>query len=181
MNDLIVDKLYNDFDELVTFLDSSDEPSFKSLADENFKKTLLLSSASFFETSLTNQLITYFENKTQKNSELKEFLVNKAITRQYHTYFDWNSNNANTFFSLFGIEFKSFMTEKLKSNEEMKKSILDFIEIGRERNRLVHQNYGSFSIEKTAKEIFDLYNSAKKFVNSFTLMLEEFNNKKKNN
>jgi hypothetical protein len=36
----------------------------------------------------------------------------------------------------------------IKENANLSKPISAFIEIGRERNRLVHQDYGSFSLEK---------------------------------
>jgi len=175
MTNSIVDTLYRDFDSLVTYLESVGEISFKSIADENFKKNLVLSSASYFETELLDELTAYFELKAPKSPEIKEFLVNKGLSRQYHTLFDWNSNNANTFFSLFGNEFKKFMNDKINSDNVLKQSINDFIELGRERNRLVHQNFGNYSVEKTAKEIFKLYDSAKYFILNLTGWLNEYN------
>lgn len=175
MIDSIVDALYSDFENLIAYLESTGEISFKCLTDENFKKNLVLSSASYFETKLTTQLIDYFESKAPNSVEVKEFLANKALARQYHTFFDWNSNNANSFFGLFGNEFKKFMTDKIKSDETLKKSIADFIELGRERNRLVHQNFCGYSVEKTAKEIFELYISSKYFILGFPSYLNEYN------
>jgi hypothetical protein len=65
---------------------------------------------------------------------------------------------------MFGDDFRSHMVEVVKLDQNMAKSISDFLEIGRERNRLVHQDYGSFFLEKSAEEIFGSYVSAMVFV-----------------
>lgn len=42
---------------------------------------------------------------------IAEFIRNKAIERQYHTYFNWKENKAtsiNGFWGLWGDEFKNF-------------------------------------------------------------------------
>jgi hypothetical protein len=49
------------------------------------------------------------------------------------------------------------------------------MELGAERNRLVHTDFGSFSLEKTSEEIYDLYKKALKFVESFPTLLHDFN------
>ena len=49
-----------------------------------------------------------------------------------------------------------------------------FMEIGRDRNRLVHQNFGSFSLEKTSSEIYDAFRLATKFVDWFPDALREY-------
>ena len=55
------------------------------------------------------------------------------------------------------------MVEQVKT-EEMQKSVRAFLELGNERNKLVHQNYATFSMEKTLEEIYELYKSASRFV-----------------
>ena len=42
------------------------------------------------------------------------------------------------------------MKARVKAEAQLDESIRAFLEIGRERNRLVHQNYGMFTLEKTA-------------------------------
>ena len=59
----------------------------------------------------------------------------------YHTWFKWDDTNANQFFGLFGSEFKLAMNNRVKESEELRTSIRAFLEIGNERNRLVHQDY----------------------------------------
>lgn len=168
----IVETLYRDFEEIKEFLTESGQPSYSSTADNNFKKNILLASASFFETKVSSFIEEY--SKENSNELVSSLVLKKAISRQYHTYFNWDGKNANQFFSLFGTDFKEFMIVKVKEDDAISKSITDFIELGRERNRLVHQNFASFSVEKTANEIFEAYKSAKVFIDSLPIYFEEY-------
>ena len=172
----IVETLYREFEEIKVFLAQSGQASYLSTADNNFKKNILLASASYFESRIKK----FIEEYTNENSNelVANFVLNKAISRQYHTYFNWDAKNANTFFSLFGTDFKNFMTTKIKEDDSVSKSVTDFIELGRERNRLVHQNFASFTVEKTADEIFETYKSAKTFTDSLPNYFDEFSNNK---
>ena len=38
------------------------------------------------------------------------------------------------------------------------------MEIGRDRNRMVHDDFGSFSLEKTSEEIYETYRIGSRFV-----------------
>jgi hypothetical protein len=95
---------------------------------------------------------------------VENFVVNKAISRQYHTWFAWTGSNANQFFALFGPDFKQTMINKIKKSDQLQNSIRAFLELGGERNKLVHQNYAVFQLEKTLDEIYQLYQSANEFV-----------------
>jgi hypothetical protein len=87
-----------------------------------------------------------------------------VIARQYHTYFDWDRNNANRFFGLFGSDFQDRASRHVKGDAELDKSIGDFIELGSTRNRLVHLNYVSFDVDKSPEDIITLYRSALTFI-----------------
>ncbi|NOU19517.1 MAG: hypothetical protein HOO91_18330 [Bacteroidales bacterium] len=176
MEKTIVDILYEDFLNLNQFLIKNEEPSFTVLIDDHFRKSLLLSSASFFEYQICNILTEYFHNTTNSNLIITSFLKNKAISRQYHTFFCWDAANANNFFALFGEKFKNHMTAIIKDNEKLESSIKDFMEIGRERNRLVHQNYANYTIEKTVDEIFNLFKSAQYFMEIFNVNINSVSN-----
>ena len=43
-------------------------------------------------------------------------------------------------------------------------TIKAFLELGDGRNRLAHQNFAAFAMEKTADEIFSLYQDAMPFI-----------------
>lgn len=173
MQETVVDRLHKEFHDLMQYLDQSNEPSLRTTVDENFRKSLLLAAASYFEHRITTDLVEFIKEASYSNLLLIEFVSNKALNRQYHTFFSWKENNANSFFSLFGIPFKKFMNEELKKDESLKSSIAAFLEIGRERNRLVHQDFGTFPLEKDSEEIYQLYKSALIFVEVIPSKLRE--------
>jgi hypothetical protein len=164
MNNTIVEQLYHEFQGLISYLDKKGQISFHDVANKTFTKVLLLAAASYFEDRLVKEL-TQFIKKTAKGNELLvEFCKNKAVSRQYHTYFDWDKKNANRFFGLFGDSFKKDMEKTINNDDRLATSIQAFMEIGQERNRLVHQDFGTFTLEKTTDEIYQLYDKALYFM-----------------
>ena len=65
------------------------------------------------------------------------------------------------------------MVREATDSQELQLSIKAFLEVGRERNRLVHQNFASFVLEKTAAEIFELYEHALYFVDLIPTRLRQ--------
>ncbi len=65
------------------------------------------------------------------------------------------------------------MTERMKKSDDMQSSVEAFLELGNERNRLVHQNYATFPMEKTLDEIYALYQSAVMFVDDLPAALRD--------
>lgn len=169
----IVDNIYSEYQQLVTFLDEQGEISLRSSADHTFRKALLLAAASYFEKEITSHLINFCYKQSQKNSLIVEFVKNKGLKRQYHTLFAWDEHNANSFFGLFGEDFKKVMKAEVSSNDKLELAIVNFLQIGSDRNRLVHQDYGTFVLEKTADEIFTQYQSAVYFVSSLPTYFNE--------
>lgn len=157
MTNTIVDKNYNDFRELLQYLEQNQQVSMLSDADNNFKKVLLLSATSYFEYVITELLINFVKTKTNNNTYIFSFIKIKGIDRQYYTYFEWKDNNINKFFSLFGKDFKDDFKKKIEDDPRLDASIRAFIELGRLRNELVHENFASYPLNKTAEEIYNLY------------------------
>ncbi len=174
MPQTIIDRLYSDNQELIEYLLRQGEISFQSNVYNNFRKTLLLSVASYFEDTLTKSIINFVEEQVGATSPLSYFIQSKAIKRQYHTYFDWNAKNANQFFGLFGPEFRKFMSDQGKADAQLEAAIAAFLELGQTRNELVHQNFAAFTMEKTAEEIYQLYQQALFFVEAFPEKLREY-------
>jgi predicted DNA-binding antitoxin AbrB/MazE fold protein len=56
------------------------------------------------------------------------------------------------------------MKAVVNSSPDLGKSVRAFLELGQQRNRLVHQNFASFALEKTSDEIFALYTEALPFI-----------------
>lgn len=168
-----VDRLYDESVSVVRALYAA-EPSLAISASDTFRKTLVLASASYFEHRVST-CVTEFVHECASGSQLVvAFVKNKAISRQYHTWFNWSDSNANTFFALFGVDFKQMMQERVKSSEELKLAITSFLEIGNERNKLVHQDFASFPFEKTLDEIYSSYKSALPFVDGLAAYLREY-------
>jgi hypothetical protein len=160
----LVQRLYDDHRLLVQYLNERDEPSFVSAVEGTLPKVLLLASASHLEHRVQEVLVDYFRTVTGECSGAVAFVHNKAVSRQYHTYFDWDRRNANKFFALFGTDFRQDMERRCKDDATLITAIQAFMEVGSLRNQLVHQNYAAFTLEKTAQEVWDLYIRALDFV-----------------
>ncbi len=173
----IVDELHLNFNEILEKL-PADEISLRNVAKESFRKGLLLSAASLFERQVTELVTRLVRGWGSDNCTLNEFVRIKAIERQYHTYFDWDRSNANKFFGLFGDEFKAYMTERCRSKPDFDAAVKAFLEVGRDRNRLVHQDFGSFALEKTGDEIYELYKKAMLFIDALPQCFSEFSQTK---
>jgi len=88
---------------------------------------------------------------------------------QYHSLFEWEqSNGVNKFLSLFGPAFKAAVAAEIAADPGLTRSAKDFIEIGNLRNKIVHQNYATFVVDKSAAEIFKLFEGAVQFVGFLT-------------
>ena len=163
MNLTIIDAIYNRNNNIINYLSEKKEVSFESDVRDIYRKILVLSISSYFENEICSIILDFIVNKS--NSKLiTEFLKNKAISRQYHTYFNWDGNNANSFFALFGKEFKDHCKKIISENEDVVLGITAFLEIGRTRNQLVHMNFASFQLEKTPEEYYELYKKSLKFI-----------------
>ena len=68
------------------------------------------------------------------------------------------------------------MKSKVDKDEDLKSSIQAFLEIGLARNRLVHQNFGSYSLQKQSEEVYELHKTAMKFVEWFPSAIRKFSN-----
>lgn len=169
-----VDKLYQDLDTVITYLQENEETSLAATTNENARKVLLLAAASSFENLVVEGVLRFIRESSGSNLVLVEFVQNKALKRQYHTLFDWDKPNANRFFSLFGEDFKKYMIDALNNDPPLEEGMKAFMEIGRERNRLVHQDFATYTLEKTTQEIYARYKQALYFVESIPVKLREF-------
>lgn len=83
----IVDSLYAEYIDIITFLNKESQPSLSSDTDKYFKKVILLSSDSFFEHEIQNIIITFIKESTNDNLRIINLLKKKAIGGNYHTFF----------------------------------------------------------------------------------------------
>ena len=168
-----------DHRELVDHLQSGGYLRLISQVEETFGKTLLIASASYFEVRLTQAILELYREMTQGAEALVEFVKKQAIGRRFAQLFDWGSDarpsrNANSFYRLFGDSFVAYMRTKIQENQELDASVQAFIEIGNLRNQMVHENYADFQLNKTAADVYSLYEKAIKFVDEFPAAVREF-------
>ena len=163
MSDSIIDAIYKRNKEITSFLSNAREVTFESDVRDTFRKFLVLSIASYFEKEIKDIIFDFVKRKSQ--SELiPNFVQHKAIERQYHTFFQWDGNNANAFFGLFGQDFKEKCKEITSSDAELETAVKSFLELGRTRNELVHFDFSTYQLSKNDEEYYALYHSADRFV-----------------
>ena len=83
-----IQTLIDDYRDLNQFLMANGKVSESLTVAEHYRKILLLSCASYYETRIV-EIIKAFVTSKSCDSRISEFVNNKAIQRQYHTYFDW--------------------------------------------------------------------------------------------
>ncbi len=176
MTATVVDRLHEEFSGLLDFLAQAGEVSFRTSADENLRKALLMSVASHFEYKLTTAIESFAVEIAGKEGVVANLVRTKVIARQYHAWFDWNGKNVNKFYSLMGTGFRTYMVEQERSDEGLRAGVVAFLELGRDRNRLVHQDFGTFPMEKTTEEIYAQFLVAMTFVERFPQVLRDFEN-----
>ncbi len=159
-----IERQYQDEQELHRYLMDSNEVSFASYIDDVYKKVLLLSAASYFESVISESVISFAKRAASIDHRIAVLVEKKAISRQYHTLFQWEGKNTNSFWGLFGEETKKKAREVIDASEEMKQSERDFLDLGRRRNLLVHENFSEYDVNITVDEIYKKYKSACKFI-----------------
>ncbi len=167
-----IQKLIDDYNDLYKILINNGEISSSIMVNEHYRKILLLSCASYYETEIVS-IIQEFITKNSTDEKVFNFLNNKAIQRQYHTYFDWKQNsNINQFLGLFGQEFKIKISDEIKNDEDLSLYVKSFLTIGFERNKMVHDNFLEYKLDKTIDEIIELHYNAYKFIQYLRSILE---------
>lgn len=154
----------DDYRELKGYLLQNGQISLENNIENHLKKVMLLSCASYYESQI-QEIIKSFVQKKSTDDKISNFVVNKAISRQYHTYFNWDGNNINSFLGLFGEEFKKEVSTIISQDEQLKEQMKAFLQLGNERNKMVHENFLVYNLEKTFDEIIQLNDKAEKFVN----------------
>ncbi len=160
----IIDSLYTDISRLLNQLSTDGDLSMHSFANENLRKVLLLSAASFFETRICLALETFSRVHSNNHPGIQSLIKKKAIDRQYHTHFDWKKKNAGAFFALFGEVCQKQLKSDVDKDADLKIGLTAFLDLGGTRNELVHQNFAAFPFDKTADEVYSLFQQADLFV-----------------
>jgi hypothetical protein len=164
-----VTNMYSEHQELVAFF-GDDNPSYQASLERTLPKVLLLAAASEFEVAVCQHIRDY-ATASSTDKKLAILIDRWVLTRQYYRLFDWESKHAGPLWGAFGEDFKRHMKSRLKEDENLKASLDAFLEIGRLRNELVHQDYANYVLLKTSAEIFQLYETAIRFIQALPQIL----------
>lgn len=168
---VFVEKFYERHQALYEFLLTSGEVSFASDFTETYTRGLVLAIASYFEHDITEILTEIPEKRGGGDPVVTAMIVRQAISRKYHTYFDWEKLKPGPFWALLGEDFKAQAVKDVKADDAVEKGIQAFLELGQLRNNLVHQNYVQFTVNKTPGELIDQFRSALAFPQYLRKML----------
>lgn len=160
----LIDNLHADTSQLLMHLTEKGELSLHSFANENLRKVMLLSAASWFETRISAAMLEFAKVHSNGHPGIQSLIKKKAVDRQYHTYFDWKGEKPGPFYGLFGDVCGDSIKKEITSDPKLKDGIAAFLELGNLRNELVHENFAAFPFEKTAEEVHALYQKAEYFV-----------------
>lgn len=142
--------------EIIHKTDSmSDINAFEAFA----AKTLLMAAASYFEKRICDDILQIAET-FGTNAIFVNFIEKQALSRKFHTMFNWDARNINSFLGLFGDEFKKTCSDEIKNSEIRLQSIRDFIFINSYRNLLVHNNFSTFNLNVSFEDIWNKFESA---------------------
>ena len=157
-----VDRVYAELQSIQVILTEHGSPS-DVVAFETFAaKTLLLAAASYFEKTVIG-LINEHMTAASLSSTVPYFLNKQALTRKYHTLFDWEKDNIKAFVKLFGTDFQQ-VTLSYLAEEQGGLAAAAFMQVGSLRNLLVHNNYANYDIGKNSGEIYTSYTQALKLL-----------------
>ena len=173
-SDTAIDVLYREHQELRSYLEARNELGLRRIVETNYPKVLAVSAGGYFEERITGIIMEHVASAASNEVVTLSLVRNKAIARQYHTFFVWDGNNGNTFYGLFGEDFKRAMSDQVKESKELEDSVRAFLRIGNLRNEIAHSDFANYPITYTADEIYEMYQQACKFVDEFAAKLQEF-------
>lgn len=167
-----IERQYQDSKELYEYLLGKNEVSFATYIDSVYKKVLVLSAASYFESAISNLVSAYAKRVSSSDKRIVTLIENKVLERQYHTFFDWKTNNTNSFWKMFGKETYDVARKQIDETENLKIAERSFMELGRQRTLLVHENFAEFDVNITVEEIYVKYKSASIFIDYISNVFE---------
>ena len=98
----------------------------------------------------------------------------KAVSHQYHTWFNWEKKNAYSFFGLFGKVFQDHMKTVVAGDQELGSSIRRFWRLGARETVFFMGIMVASYLRRHPKKSTPLYGDATKFVEWFPLALRQF-------
>lgn len=167
---LAIEKMYKEIKENLNEIDkllptNTTLISFRNEYIDLSRRILLISAANSFERHLCRFIPNIFGNSDE--NIIYHFISKQALSRKYHTLFKWEqeteNKKANSFYSLFGGNFKNEIRGKIDSVQDLKKGENDFITLGNERNQIAHQGVKFADFTRDIDGVYILYISSLEF------------------
>lgn len=152
-------------------------PDELALRQEILGKYVLISSVSYFESSIKSDIRSYFGDSFNEDGKFLMNFINKSILdKGFYSLFDWSDSNKgeiNAFLKKFFGEGKKFesISTKIKNREDLKWSIKTFYAMIFMRNNVIHKNAHHLPIKHTLEEIIEFYSDSKFFIENFRYIL----------
>ncbi len=154
------------------------KPDDLLLLDNIMTKYLLIASASYFESSILDD-IRHFLNDSfkQNNKHLVQFFNASILDRGFTSLFDWGRRergDINAFLrKFFGRDSSEAeqIEKSISEREDLQGSILNFYKVILMRNKIIHNNMHKAEIRYTLEEVVKYYRNSKVFVDNFRYIL----------
>lgn len=162
-------------DKVVALLREQGDGDGVLVAADIFHKYATIAAASRLEEE-TKQLLRDMPEEIPAGAPMK-FIERKDISHGFHKLFAWERSNANKFFSQFDDDsgkFSTFMGKKGEEDTDFKEEAICFVHLGRERNRIVHNDLAEAKVEWTGRDIMDRFERGRKFLSNFRTYALEF-------
>ena len=169
-----IDDMYNEFKKIDNYLFTQKEQSYRNTITRHYRKALLLSIASYYETKLIATLKQIVTANTNGKNIFSNFIYTMCLERAYFRLFTWSDTTGNSFFGKFGTEFRDFMMKEVQNNSQLNEGIVAFTQLGKERNDMVHRDFCTYTLEKTEDEIYVLYQKSNYFIDNLQGYFEKF-------
>lgn len=175
-----VESLYEDFKRAEASLLAAGEISALNTLSVVFKNNLVLTSASNSERMLT----AFFEDLLANQGlmpHLALFCKKSAFDQRYHTFFDWKCAESESpekgvegFVSKFGQQFKAEHKKQIIDSPSLRQGAASFIQIGHQRNEMVHTGFTNYTNEKTNAEIIEHHRAAIRYLKFSMRLITEY-------
>jgi hypothetical protein len=153
-------------DEIKKALETGGHLSLLVTAEDVLRRNLLIAAASYFEYELGQRIDRVFSGQGC-TEECISIIRNKAISRQFYSYFDFKVANTNRLFAAFGVPCKDRAVGAIKDSTELKEAQQAFLEICSLRNNMVHENFAAFSMDISTDDVYAKFEKGVLFLDFF--------------
>lgn len=126
----------------------------------------MIAAASFFEFELGKVIDRVFSGQGC-SEECMSIIRNKAIARQFFSYFDFSVANTNKLFAAFGVSCKERAASAIRESSDLRDAQQAFLEICSLRNNMVHENFAAFSIDISTEDVYEKFGKGALFLEFF--------------